>query len=363
MSGVGHYDPLWVTRVSRWAGLDRVADRLGRPELAPYTYAFLLVFVDVGVLSTVGYLTFGHTHPLLTNPFWYVAPLGLWFAIWASRLLARHGADLVDTYAGSDRFDTSVGADDFYDLRRTRFKYGFFVGLLVVHAVNYGLLGGFVEAVDVVGPVLATLKFGLIIPFGYFPIIAEVAGLVTASFLMVPQYFVVHGYRLQFDDPLDLGGLEPVGDLIKKAVYIYMAGLTIGLLFTHGPYVFPQFVDVEYSAPGLLGTVQFLVAWTLGIGLLLYGTFRLHLYLQSEKRAKIEKLDDRIRELGEDDHSIPDTVPGEGARSDLEIEYLRLRKVKQLQTWPFAEAAQERIAFSVFVPIVLDQLLTYLLPA
>lgn len=355
------YEPLWITRLARATGTDRLAGRFGRPDLGPYAFVSILLVVDGVVLSTVGHLVAGRPHPLLEDPFWYTAPVGLWFAIWSVRSLARTYVTISSTYDFGRRFAAAdVTAESFYDVRTTRIKHGLFALLLAIHATNYVILGGWVQVARTAGPAIGFVKFGLIIPFGYFPVIAEAGGLVLASLVVVPRYVIAKEYRLQFDDPLDTGGLEPVGDLIKQSVYIYTFGLVLGLLFEYGPELYTRYagasgLDPALTSPPLaLQTPEFFALWGLGIALMLYAVLKLHAYMQRQKRRKIEALDARLRELGSDDRGFPETELDAPEHPRVEFEYLRLQKVKDTSTFPFTPAAEERIVVSALAPVVLD---------
>lgn len=78
--------------------------------------------------------------------------------------------------------------------------------------------------------------------------------------------------------------------------------------------------------------------------------------MQNEKENKIKEITREIRELGDDDHSIPETeVTGE-ERSKLEMKEMEIKKIRQMRTWPFTTATQERIIVSAGAPIILDRL-------
>ncbi|SEA18068.1 hypothetical protein SAMN04488065_2118 [Haloplanus vescus] len=354
------YAPLWCTRLANATGADRLARALGRPALAPYLFVSALLVLDGVVLSTVTTLYIDRAHPLLTDPFWYAAPVGLWFAVWSIRSLARGHDRLVSTYDFDQQFAApDVTAESVYDLRTTRLKHVVFGLLLVAHAATYLLLGEWTAVVRMDGTVVGFLKFGFIIPFGYFPVIAEFAGLVLATLVVLPRYVVTKEYRLQFDDPLDTGGLEPVGDLIKRATYIYAVGLLFAIAFEYGSAASSTF-DPTASPSTTFHTAEFVVVWAVGVVLVLYATFTLHAYMQRKKLAKIRELDAEIREFGDDDRGFPETDPADPEYPRLEYEYLRLQKVKDTSTFPFTPATEERVVVSAVVPLALELLINVL---
>jgi hypothetical protein len=149
------YEVLWITRLVRRTGIDRLVGRYGYPQLGPYVFVSVLLIVDTGVLSTIGYLVAGRFHPLLEDPFWYAAPVGLWFGIWSIRSLARRYRTIVTTYDFGRRFAAAdVNPGSFYDIRTTRIKHGLFVLLVLVHVTNYVVLGEWTQVARTAGPVI-----------------------------------------------------------------------------------------------------------------------------------------------------------------------------------------------------------------
>jgi hypothetical protein len=353
------YSPLWSTRLARVLYVNNILDRFGYAAFSPYAFVFLLLFLDVGVLSTIKYLFADGYHPLLENPFWWAAPIGLGFAIWSSRWLVRGHQSVVETYNIDEQFATpDVTPESFYELSRTRVKYVVFGGLLLFHSINYIVLSGWTDVTRIEGPVIGFLKFGLIIPFGYFPLAAEFAGLVLAVVVIFPRYIVSNEFQLQFDDPLDTGGLEPVGNLIKRAAYIYAFGLILALVFEFGSVLVSEFRNPATTTVQMK-TAEFVAAWLLGIGLILYGTFTLHSYMQKQKEQKIRELDRQLRELGSDDRGFPETEPDDTEYARFEYEYLRLQKVKDTSTFPFTPATEERLVVSALLPVALELAISF----
>jgi hypothetical protein len=339
---------LWITRLSRHTGVERLAGRLGHPDKAAYLYVALLVVIDGGVLSTARAVLNDQPHPVVTNPLWLAVPVGLVFAVWSIRSLTRAYDDVASRY-DADQFAAAM-ADPIYDVRRTHVTHLVFLLLVAVHVVQFVVLGNWVGIAERVGPVVGGLSFGLLIPLGYFPVLAEFGGIVLATVVFVPRSFVTNEFQVAFDDPLDAGGLEPVGDLLKQAAYVYAGGLVVAILFEYGGLQF----DTLPAGPVALKTAEFLLAWGLGVVLVGYGVVTLHLYMQRQRRAKIEAIDARLRALGGDDRGIPETDPDEAEYRDLELEYLRLQKVKDTSTMPFSAAAEERLVASALAPIVLE---------
>lgn len=105
---------------------------------------------------------------------------------------------------------------------------------------NFFVFRGVTVFFDRLGPVIGILRGGVIFPIFYFPLIAEFVSILIFYFVVIPYYFAEDEYQLQFDDPLNIGGLEPVERLLKNQstfivldFYLFLCGSMAHLYFQY----------------------------------------------------------------------------------------------------------------------------------
>ena len=396
------YGPLWITRLTRYSRIDKFTEKArindfvrragnswpaklvgvsrlvaedGNPQVGPYVFVLFITFIDIGILSTISYIN-GKQNHALEIPTSYLIPLGLLFGVWAIRMFARNV--VMDSY--NNQFDSpdaqsydfgkyskriltpivdkfKISDTQSYDIRNSYFKHIIFSILLILNFFNLFVFGEWSAFLQKHGFVIAVIKYWIVASVIYFSIIAELSGMIAASFVSIPRYFVKNNYELSFDDPHDVGGLKTVGDLIKTAFYMYAIGLTLIVLFI---YAAPLFQDHPYNPFERYKVAQFVIAWLAGIAFLLYGTIKLHLYMESQKEEKIDDIKDDIEDLGNSEQAIPDEVDDEQTKTEIQLKYMQLEQVKATRTLPFTAATQERVLFTAAAPLVLERLLNFI---
>jgi hypothetical protein len=351
---------LWIDAVPRVFGLEALLDRLtGSGELAPYLLVSLGAGLDAG--SSV-YLTMrgGEPAPLLQNPFWVILPAILLFAVWSIRKFREWYRAIPDHVDLAARTGPDYGPESFESLVSRGFRLGLY-GLAVGLYATALLLRGSVPAIlETLGPVVGALKFVVVGPVVYIPVGVEFATLFVGIHIRLPRLIRRSNLSMDFTDPTDFGGMYRFGVLIKYSYYSFAVVLLLFLFWTYAPVIFPGAVGADYPPPGLETTVQFAGMWVLGTGLLAHSVAVFHRHMADAKEDKLREVTERIRELGDDGETIPDTQPAAEDAARIRLEYENLRRVRQIREYPIDLVMISQLVFSILLPLVVERVFTSL---
>ncbi|MEF8801572.1 MAG: hypothetical protein V5A56_11175 [Halolamina sp.] len=140
----------------------------------------------------------------------------------------------------------------------------------------------------------------VVLPLGYGVIFSEFLATYVGILIYFPRKIRRTDFKINFLDPEGLGGLRPVGELMKSAYYFLMVGLIAFVVVLYGPSILDGLTGSSYPDPGLVQDLLFTLVWLLGIGTMGYGLSQIHWFMKSEKREQLTKLDREARELVED---------------------------------------------------------------
>jgi hypothetical protein len=327
MAGVDRSGPdLLVTRVARRLRLDRVAGRLGYPGTEAYLYVASLIVIDQVVLSGLQYAREG-THPALVFPLWFVPPVATLLVLLATRHLVRihDGAreTLRERATDPGRLDGPLAPLGLQ---------GALYAALVAGAVAFFFLQPEMRAarIALVGEFLFPVKFVVVFLGLYYPVVAEVAGVMVGVYVLLPRRLIRAGVELDFGDRVKLGGLTRVGALIQRSTQVYFGGLFVFTVATFAPRIFPS---QPTPIPGTLVSAAFLGAWIAGFVLFALPTVWLHFEIQRQKQDRLETLQERLRRHGEHDECIPDR-PADGELDEYLYLQLALGSVERTREYP-----------------------------
>ncbi|MFB6303111.1 MAG: hypothetical protein ABEH78_09665 [Haloferacaceae archaeon] len=372
---------LWVERMAAATGATGLAERLGRPGWGPYLLFGAVWTVDVPVLSTIRYLRAGY-HPILVNPGVALVPIVLLVALWSVLALRARFEDartaLADCTDGRDVADDGSPLDrllDAWDRRvdrwvadtddpeawrliPTRLRAALFVVALVVHvAWVFGARGNPEMLLAREGVIVGAAKFGVLIPFFYFPVVVEFVSVVLAVHLLVPS-LVRCGGRVDFEDPLGYGGLRPVGDLVEASatgyfvvLVLYAASVAIGTL-----------TDPTIPEPGLVPSAL-ITAGTAGGLVLFFGPmFSLHRFMSQQKEDRLEEIRREASKGGGGDAVFPNLGPEEDDYLDeYTRHYMNLRRVSEMREFPVSYQRLSKVLGVAALPSLTEVVASYLL--
>lgn len=286
-------EPL-VARLIRRTGVDRVNSSERAPlDAGPLTW-YALAVVAVELVGLQGYrLVNGQVLTFVQNPLWLIRPLVLLGAAVATESLYRRydraldRANIVHRVEEPDRFD------GFVPDRLT--------GILVVLGVAFTLVNAIVvltvPQLYAAGGATRVVRFLVVTPFGYVPVLATFLATYVSVEMILPRRIADTNVSLDFLDPEQLGGMRPIGELIKLAYYYLMVGLVAYAVATYGPYILGGvFAYTALDPPGLAVNATFTAVWILSVAFMAFGIYRLHQHMAHQKRNRLYELDDQARE-------------------------------------------------------------------
>lgn len=374
---------LWVDRMASATGATRLAERLGRPWLGPYLLLGGVWVVDIPVLSTIRYLRAGY-HPMLVNPGVGLIPVMLLFAVWSVEGLNDQfeevRAALADCTDGRDvdasptvlarllgawdrRAERLAAVDDVedpstWDLVPERIRLVFLLGGLLIHLWWVFASPGTLELLLArEGPVVGTLKFGLIIPVFYYPVVAEFLSVVLAVHLLVPN-LVRRGRYVDFEDPLGYGGLRPVGELVEASATRYFVALVLYAITV----AIATLTDPAIPEPGLVPSVLIAVGTAAGLVLFFEPMFSLHWFMREQKEDRLAEIRREAHECGSSDALFPNLGPDEDEHLDAYTRhYMNLRRVSDMREFPVSYRRLSKVFGVAALPYLTELSASYLL--
>jgi len=341
----------WVERSARALGFDRLAESLlGEADYAPYLYVLTVLFLDVPVVNTINY--YRGYDSLMTSP-WWGWPGVIWWLIPAVVVLSVYFLrTLRDRY---DRALDDVGRQatgPTVDPALSRgLQYSTLLLGLVVFAVWLTTAVG--PILEEVGPLVGAFKWLVVVPLVYVPIGTDLTAAYVHVQLVLPRRVRAAGVALDFSDPRRLGGMYPLGRTMRFAAAATFVALTLyTVLWSLGLVVTPEMFS---AATRTTVAVFFGLAWALAAGALVAGLFVTHRHMAASRSAELNRIHDALRQLGDDDQSIPYTAPRDEAEFRTYLrEYVRLDRVERTRTVPVNVAVAWELVGVAVLPMALQ---------
>lgn len=280
--------------------VDRLVHRIGGESLFravpviddPITvYAVIVVFCELVINQSVRFLM-GYGYFFLANPLWLLRPVTLVGAAVATRHLHDRYAAAIDEMNLQER---AADPRQFERLTSPRLTVGIVlagIGFTIANAVF--ILG--VPALYAAGGIADVVGFLIIIPFGYAPVFAVFLSTYLGVEILLPRRIAASDIGLYYHDPENLGGMRPVGELVKLAYYVLIVGLILYAIALYGPYLLRDYLAWAV-APGRIANILFTGVWIVTLGTMVYGLHTLHQFMRRQKREKIRQLDAAAREI------------------------------------------------------------------
>ncbi|MEA1931109.1 MAG: hypothetical protein U9O06_06130 [Euryarchaeota archaeon] len=332
-------DDLWLDRLARKFGFGRLAELLPGEIPPSYVYAAILIVTLETILNGRAYLL-GQPVVYLRNPFFIFQPLALLTAVYGSRALRARYKQVMK------EMDIERRAND--------------PGLLINIVPNwlpwalFSLLFGMnlVRIISLGGPTAIYQQQGLSSLLGWIvanPIWASIAtqfiAVYLAIVLLAPWRLWKSDVGIDFLDPEGLGGLRPLGELIKHAYYYLAAGLIAFALLLYTPGI---------SSPELERTVatnvSFTVAWVSAVATVSLGVFILHHFMRQEKRRELHRLKKIKQQHIQNPWDIGMYSISQGKEEFVADITERMTKVNSTNEYPATFSIWSQLLFSIVVP-------------
>jgi ABC-type multidrug transport system fused ATPase/permease subunit len=332
---------LWLDRYARGLGFGWLADRV--PVDVPPSYLYAVTAVVLWRAVSISY-SVANDIPLITetNPYFALQPLALLGAVYGARTLSRSYDRVMDEMRIDQRADEPVRLRRLAGPRVPWVLFAVAAGLQLVRATldmaaftETGLVANFV-----------------VFPFVYAPILVQFGVVYVGIEFLAPYRLANSGVGVDFLDPHGVGGLRPLGELVKRAYYFVVAGLLVYALITYAPFV--PTPDWEVSAAA--GTI-FTGVWVVSIATVAFAVYTLHRYMRREKRDELQRLEDERREIMDNPWDVRDYEVPDDQRDRLDDIQQRIDRVSATREYPATFSIWTQLLLSVAIPKALQLVL------
>jgi len=333
----------WLDQVASLVGFRRLADRLPF-DISPSMTAVLTgVVIDVFVLQPYQYLV-GKTPTIVENPFWILTPLTILTVVYLTRSLHRRYEQALKDMRIEER---TANYSQFQTLVPDRFRWACFLVFIGIIFVN--LL--FFITIPVVlkdGGIPALFGNVVLVPFVYVPVATDAIATYLGIQLVLPRRVENSDIELDFLDPERLGGLRPVGELIKHSYY-YTAGAIIGFaVFIYAPTLFDSLS--QPIPPTAITNLLFTAAWLIAAGVLGHSLYIFHRFMHTQKREKLLELDQQFREVVDGPWDITNhQIPAGKQERAAEIQE-HMNRITSTKEYPATFAMWSQLLIGLILP-------------
>jgi hypothetical protein len=355
MADVERYrDRLLIEIIAERLGFGRLSDALpGERVYPPYLFVAVGLFVEYGLFDVYNFLVSGKSS-FFTQPNSLAIPAMTILGVFGLRYIHESYADAMIALGIDDEhvdIDASTRRqfEGLVSLRTRTVAYA--VALIAFYAFGVFVLGipRLIEA-DGIGLVLYAQAVSF--PLITIPILVELGVSYVAVHLAIPRRIARADFGLFYYDPRNLGGFEPIGELLKRSYYIYTGVLLLWFLQTHLPVILSQYLSSPYPAPGPIFQVALSAVWLVGVATIGYSMYSVHAIMKRKKRAKIRSLEQELKQSVSDPYDA--TLSDIEDRERYEEAQETLAHVESTRTYPTTFAMWSQIFVSVLLPQALN---------
>jgi ABC-type multidrug transport system fused ATPase/permease subunit len=191
----------------------------------------------------------------------------------------------------------------------------------------------------------------VVFPFIYLPIVTQFFAIYVAIEFFAPWRLWQSDVGIHFFDPEGVGGLRPLGELVKKAYYFVAVGLVAYALLTYAPFVSTEWEVSEFA------NVLFTGVWIITIGTVGFAVYILHRFLQRDKREEIQRLEAEIQERVSNPWDIAAyDVPTQKKERVQDLRE-RMERVSATKEYPATFSIWSQLLLSIVIPKAIQLLL------
>lgn len=333
---------------------DRLSRALPGPDIyPPYLFVAVGLFIEYGLFDAYNFLVSGKSS-FITQPNSLAIPAMTIVGVVGLRYINDGYADTMvqlDVEGKYAEIDDSV-RETFKGLLSLRVRLAAYVAALAITYVFVAFGLGYGELVRISG--IGLVLYGQLVSFPLIviPVLVELGLLYLAIHVIVPRRLTRADIDLFFYDPRDLGGFEPIGQLLKRSYYIYTAVLLLWFFQGHAPVLLEGVISSPYPPPGPIYQVALSGAWVVGVLSIAYSMYRVHSLMKGKKDERMRELEAELKDAVTDPYDIhPENI------SDRE-QYDRIQEtiahVQNTNTYPTTFTMWSQIFISVLLPQVLN---------
>jgi len=341
-----HAQWIWLDDYASLFGFDYVSSVLPGNVDPSYLLVGTTVLLDVTLLQLIKEMN-GEVASFLENPFWLLVMGVFLLAVFGSKQLHMKYENAKIRL----QLERRLSPDEYESFARLgshRFRWAAVILGAALLVTNIVVVIGLdtVYRVDGASGLVGNLVF---LPLVYVPAGVEFIVTYIAVQGIVPRRIERSNLGLDFLDPERMGGLRPLGELLKLSYYYVLLGFVSFALFTYAPFVFQDFLYAPYE-PGPITNVIYTVGWLGSAVLLAYGLYVLHRFMSREKREELVRLDHEVKREIEEPWDVKHfTVPEESEKEYKDLRE-RMNHVTATNEYPATFAMWSQLLIGVFIP-------------
>lgn len=339
-------DDLWLDRLARHIGFGWLSRRLPGDIPPSYLFAVILIGTIVPTLHIYAYLT-GNSVVYIENPLFILQPLALIGSVFGARALRRRYHRVTQEMKLEQRTDDP---EPLLDIVPNWLPWILIIGALLQIAARVWALGGFAAIYRERG-ITAVIGWSIVNPL-WSVLAAQFVAVYLAVELIAPWRLYKSDIGVDFLDPEGLGGLRPIGELVKHAYYYMVVGLIAFALVVYGPIV-----SAPSWGPTATTSIVFTVIWLGTIATVAFAVFTLHLFMRKEKRLELHRLNQILRETIDNPWDIKAYEVGEDQQALVDELQRRIDTVSATQEYPATFSIWSQLLISIILPKAVQLLL------
>lgn len=330
------YQNFWLDGLAGKLGFRWIADQL--PGSLPPSYVYAVFAVVVPEISFIIYnqqldLTLGYVH----NPYMILEPVILIGAVIAARQLQRDYDRVMDEM---DIRNRAPSPNNILAPVPSWLPWLLFI-------LGVAVLFVFPGAVHRWERLTTYVDNFFVLPFVYTPIVVQFfTTYLTIEFLGPWKLSKSDDIGIHFFDPEGVGGLRPLGELVKKAYYFVVIGLIGYALIMYEP-----FVDAGPSiASTSSGDILFTVIWLSTISTVVFAVLTLHRWMHREKRKEICRLEKELHEYVDDPYDIEQRPVPDDKKEHVKDLKERIARINSTSEYPATFNIWSQLLISIALP-------------
>lgn len=330
---------LWLDRLARRVGFGWLSQRLPGNIPPSYLFAVILVGTIVPTVNAYAYLT-GDPVVYIENPLFVLQPLAIVGGVFGARALRRRYHRVAQEMNLEERAEDP---EPLLNIVPTWLPWVLFVATLLQIGARVWALGGF-GAIYRDGGLTMVVGWGILNPLWSILAIQFVAVYVAIE-IIVPWRLYKSDIGVDFLDPEGLGGLRPIGELVKHAYYYMVAGLIAFALVVYGPIV-----SAASWGPTATTSIVFTVIWLGTVATVAFAVLILHQFMREEKRRELHRLDQLFREAVDNPWDIKHYAVDDKKEAFVEELQQRTEMVSATREYPATFSIWSQLLISIVLP-------------
>ncbi len=349
-------DTLLIEWLASLFGFKRLVEYFGDDSIDPiYMYVGTFILVNISFGTAYRYWQTG-VIGFIENPFGLALPLGVAVATVGIKYMYD------GQRAAEEQLLSKNQVQSGFTDSRSSFSFRTTLLVYVIAVTAYLLYEIFVIGIDTLlqsqGPVLAVFYNLLVLPLCFIAVGVEFVLMYSSVHFLFPRRLARTDLKLFFLDARNMGGFQPVGELLKKSYYVYTAGLLIYVAFFYGPVVLEGGATGGAVQTGPIIVVLFTILWLVGISTLSYSMYQIHRVMVAEKDARLQEIETKLREVVSDPYETEEPEISDTER--LETIQFHLDQIRNTSEYPTTFTMWTQIGISVILPQALQLSLQYI---